>query len=85
MAVLEGALERAQSSGGQVLGVSADAGTGKSRLCAEFVDKCRARGILVHEGRGVAHGKSVPMLPMLELWRSFYGIAETDGPEATRA
>jgi adenylate cyclase len=85
MAVLEGALERAQSSGGQVLGVSADAGTGKSRLCAEFVDKCRARGIPVHEARGVAHGKSVPMLPMLELWRSFYGIAETDGPEATRA
>jgi class 3 adenylate cyclase len=85
MAVLEAALERAHAGSGQVVGVAADAGTGKSRLCAEFVDGLRARGIPVLEARGVAHGKSIPMLPMLELWRAFYGIGEEDGPEATRA
>jgi class 3 adenylate cyclase/tetratricopeptide (TPR) repeat protein len=85
MAVLEAALERARGGSGQVVGVVAEAGTGKSRLCAEFLDGCRARGIPVLEGHGVAHGKSIPMLPMLELWRAFFGIADGDGAEATRA
>jgi class 3 adenylate cyclase/tetratricopeptide (TPR) repeat protein len=85
MAVLEAALERTKTDGGQVLGVVADAGTGKSRLCAEFIESCRAQGIQVLEARGVAHGKAIPMLPMLELWRAFYGIGEGDDPEASRA
>jgi class 3 adenylate cyclase/tetratricopeptide (TPR) repeat protein len=85
IAVLEAALERTKTDGGQVLGVVADAGTGKSRLCAEFMEGCRAKGIQVLEARGVAHGKAIPMLPMLELWRAFYGIGEDDDPEATRA
>ncbi len=85
MAVLTGALERARNGGGQVVGVVADAGTGKSRLCAEFLDGCRAQGIQILAGHGVAHGKSIPMLPMLELWRAFYGITDDDKPEAARA
>ena len=85
MAVLTAALERARSGGGQVVGVVADAGTGKSRLCAEFLDICRAQGIPILAGHGVAHGKAIPMLPMLELWRAFYGITDDDTPEATRA
>ena len=85
MAVLTDALERARNGGGQVVGVVADAGTGKSRLCAEFLDGCRARGIQILAGRGVAHGKSIPMLPMLELWRAFYGITDDDKPETARA
>ncbi len=85
MGILEAALERARSDGGQVVGVMAAAGTGKSRLCAEFIEGVRARGIPVLEGRGVAHGKSIPMLPMLEVWRGFYGIEEEDSAEAARA
>lgn len=85
MAVLTAALERARSGSGQVVGVVADAGTGKSRLCAEFLDGCRAEGIPILAGHGVAHGKAIPMLPMLELWRAFYGITDDDTPEATRA
>jgi len=81
MSLIEAAFERAQSGNGQVMGVVADAGTGKSRLCAEFIDRVRAKGVPVLEGRGVAHGKSIPMLPMLEVWRSFYGIDEDDSPE----
>ena len=85
MSALQVALERARAGSGQVVGVGADAGTGKSRLCAEFIDGCRADGIPILEARGVAHGKSIPMLPMLELWRAFYGISEGDDPETTRA
>ncbi len=85
MAALDAALERARSGSGQVVGVVAEAGIGKSRLCAEFIESCRASGIPVLEGRGVAHGKAIPTLPMLEMWRAFYGIRDSDGPETTRA
>src|SRR4029077_5087818 len=61
MAALDAALERARSGNGQVVGVVAEAGTGKSRLCAEFIESCRTSGIPVLEGRGVAHGKAIPM------------------------
>jgi class 3 adenylate cyclase len=81
---LEAAFERA-SDGGQVVGVMAEAGTGKSRLCAEFVERCRSRGITVLEARGVAHGKAIPMLPMLELWRGVFRIGEEDNADAVRA
>jgi adenylate cyclase len=85
MSVLTAALDRARSGGGQVVGVVAEAGTGKSRLCAEFLDGCRAQGIPVLGGHGVAHGKAIPMLPMLQVWRAFYGITDDDPPEAARA
>src|SRR4030095_5103589 len=85
MAALDAALERARGGHGQMVGVVAEAGTGKSRLCAEFVESCRARGIPILEGRGVAHGKAIPMLPMLEMWRAFYEIGDGDSPETTRA
>jgi class 3 adenylate cyclase/tetratricopeptide (TPR) repeat protein len=85
MAFLEAALERSRGGAGQIVGVVAEAGTGKSRLCTEFLDTCRARGIPVVEGRGVSHGQAIPMLPMLEMWRAYYGISESDRPEAVRA
>ncbi len=84
MAILEKALERAQT-GGQVVGIMAEPGAGKSRLCAEFVEHCRSQGFALNEARGVPHGKSIPMLPMLELWRNFFTITESDSPEEARA
>ncbi len=62
----------------------ADAGTGKSRLCFEFAERCRSRGFTVIEARGVAHGRRVPLLPMLELFRAFFGIQEGDAALAVR-
>jgi class 3 adenylate cyclase len=83
-ALLESALERALAGQGQVVGVVADAGTGKSRLCFEFVERCRARGILVHEAQGVAHGKTLAYLPVLQLLRAYFEITERDGPQTAR-
>jgi class 3 adenylate cyclase len=84
VAALEAALARAAAGDGQVVGVVAEAGVGKSRLCAEFVQRCRARGISVHEARCVAHGKMVPYLPVLELLRGYFGIGEQDTAQDTR-
>ena len=38
---LEGILARSLESNGQVVGVVGDAGVGKSRLCREFIERCR--------------------------------------------
>jgi adenylate cyclase len=45
MRTLDAALEQAQAGNGQVVGIVAEAGVGKSRLCFEFLERCRARGM----------------------------------------
>ena len=67
LATLSAALDRALSGGGQVFGVVAEAGTGKSRLCDQFVQDCRKQGLTVHVAHCPAHGVTVPLLPVLEL------------------
>jgi class 3 adenylate cyclase len=84
MAALEAALGRAVEGNGQIVGVVAHPGFGKSRLCFEFAERCRARGITVYEARGVPHGKLIPFLPILELFRAFFRITDQDGSEAAR-
>jgi class 3 adenylate cyclase/tetratricopeptide (TPR) repeat protein len=84
MQTLESALERATEGNGQVVGVVADAGTGKSRLCFEFVERCRAQGMTVIEGHAVAHGKNIPYLPMLQAFRTYYGITDQDSDRIAR-
>ena len=62
----------------------AEAGTGKSRLCFEFLERCRARGMRVYEGRAVAHGRNIPFLPILELFRAYFGITDEDDDRSAR-
>jgi adenylate cyclase len=76
MAVLEAALTRSREGHGQVVGVVAEAGIGKSRLSFEFVERCRARGTVVYEAQALAHGRMIPFLPVLQLLRSLFGISE---------
>ncbi|HEX4711593.1 TIR domain-containing protein [Phenylobacterium sp.] len=83
--LLHDAIRQADAGDGQVIGVVAEAGAGKSRLCFEFLESCRADGIPVYEGRAVSHGRNIPLLPVLEVFRSFFGIRTEDDGEAARA
>jgi class 3 adenylate cyclase/tetratricopeptide (TPR) repeat protein len=84
MHVLESALARASEGTAQVIGIVGEAGLGKSRLCFEFLERCRARGVMTYETTGVAHGKAIPFLPLLRLWRAFYGITDQDSAATAR-
>ena len=84
MAVLTAALEQALHGDGRVVGVAGAAGLGKSRLCYEFAEHCRSRGILVVRAHAVAHGSAVPFLPVLDLLRVYFGVTEQDTPRAAR-
>jgi class 3 adenylate cyclase/tetratricopeptide (TPR) repeat protein len=84
MATLEAALEQAVAGTAQVVGIVAEPGTGKSRLCYEFAERCRTRGILVYEAHGLSHAKLVSFHPVLEWLRAIFRITEKDGNEAAR-
>jgi class 3 adenylate cyclase/tetratricopeptide (TPR) repeat protein len=84
MDVLEDALETAMEGSGRVVSVVGEAGIGKSRLCFEFVERCRTRGIEVHTAHAVPYSRAVPFFPILGLFRSYFGIAEQDTPQEAR-
>jgi predicted ATPase len=84
MRVLESALTRSEHGEGQVITVVAPAGTGKSRLCFELVERCRAKGLVVLEAQAAAHGRSIPLRPVLEMFRQRFGIGDRDSDLAAR-
>jgi class 3 adenylate cyclase len=85
IATLEKALRRAQQGQGMVLGVEGAPGVGKSRLCLEFVSRCRQRGLRVAEAHCPAHARTLSHFAMLELLRSFFlGDARSEGDVARR-
>ena len=84
MEALEAALERARVGEGGVVGVVAEAGTGKTRLCFEFLERCRAAQVPVSEGSAVAHGQHIPYLPILQIMREYFEISERDDDRAVQ-
>ena len=78
MQTLEAALARTQAGHGQVIGLVGEPGLGKSRLCLEFVARCRSQGLPVFEAHCPAHGKNIPYLPILELFRNYFEIKADD-------
>jgi class 3 adenylate cyclase/tetratricopeptide (TPR) repeat protein len=84
LTTLDAALEQARSGSGVVVGVVGEAGVGKSRLCHEFLERARRRGIPVYEAQGQAHGREIPFLPVLQMMRSYFAIAESDTDQQAR-
>ena len=84
LAVLDQALARALQGLPSVVGISAAAGLGKSRLCFEFGERCRRRAVFVSEARCFVHGRATPMLPIIEMLRTFFYISPIDQAEVVR-
>jgi adenylate cyclase len=82
---LSSSLDLAREGRGQVVRVVGDAGVGKSRLCHDFVQRCRRRGMPVYVAHCVSHGQAVAFLPILELVRSYLGVGERDRADDARA
>ncbi len=84
MAILRSAHQRALNGQGNVVGVVGEPGVGKSRLCHEFLELNREMGVTICQANCASHIKTVPLLPVLQLLRSVFGIAEKDPEEETR-
>jgi adenylate cyclase len=84
LAALEAALDRVGQGSGEVVGIVAEPGVGKSRLCHEFIARCRERGYEVNYGTGQAHARRIPFGAALDMLRAYFGIAEDDDPRRAR-
>jgi class 3 adenylate cyclase/tetratricopeptide (TPR) repeat protein len=84
MAALDEALARAERGEGAAVGIVAEPGIGKSRLCHEFAERCRERGIEVFECQAQAHARSIPFIPVLQMLRSYFGIVDGDPERIVR-
>ena len=77
-------LANAANGDAGVVGIAGEAGTGKSRLCFEFAERCRERDIRVYEARVRAHGHATPYQPVLELLRDYFSIEATHSAAEAR-
>jgi class 3 adenylate cyclase/tetratricopeptide (TPR) repeat protein len=81
---LEEAREQAYAGSGQVVGIVGEHGVGKSRLCAEFAERCRERGMPVYHVAAQAQARSAPLMPVLALLRDFFGVGERESEVISR-
>jgi adenylate cyclase len=84
MGTLTAALELAQRGEGVAIGIVAEPGVGKSRLCHEFAQHCRQEGAEVFEAQAQSHGTTTPFMPVLQMLRAFFAIGERDPEQAVR-
>jgi predicted ATPase/class 3 adenylate cyclase len=78
LATLDTALGTAMGGSGQIVGIAAEAGMGKSRLVAEFVRAARRRGLLVAFGECQSYGSTASYSVWREIWRRLLAIDDND-------
>ncbi len=81
LATLEELFGQVASGNGQVVGIVAEAGAGKSRLLYEFRQRLQDTPVTYLEGRCLSYGSASPYHPILDVLRHNCGITDTDSPE----
>jgi class 3 adenylate cyclase/tetratricopeptide (TPR) repeat protein len=77
LAQLDARLGEAAAGRGKVVGISAEAGMGKSRLIAEFVREARGRGLFVAFGECQSFGTATSYAVWREIWRALFAVPES--------
>ncbi len=77
MQVAEQHLHLARGGRGQVVGICAEAGMGKSRLVAEVIRMAARGDMVVHSGECLSHGSNSSYLPWNSLLLGLFGIDPT--------
>lgn len=81
LSYLEQQLARAQDSGsGRLIGITAEAGMGKSRLAAKVIGRALSMGWACYGGHGVSHGVTSPYLAWRPLLRGLLGLEGEQAP-----
>jgi class 3 adenylate cyclase/predicted ATPase len=81
LATLEAVFAQVEAGHGQVVGIVAEAGGGKSRLLYEFRQRLQNKQVTYLEGRCLSYGSTIPYHPWLDVLRHNCDISETDSPE----
>jgi class 3 adenylate cyclase/tetratricopeptide (TPR) repeat protein len=84
LAVLQELWEQTADGHGQVVGITGEAGAGKSRLVYEFHSRLLRSQATWLTGRCLSYGTGIPYLPLAHMLRSAGGITESDPPAEIR-
>lgn len=79
---LEARLERILNGQGCVIGISGEAGIGKSRLLAKIADIAKGRGVFVAAGECQSYGSQTSYLVWREVWSTLFRIDRRLSAEA---
>jgi predicted ATPase/class 3 adenylate cyclase/DNA-binding winged helix-turn-helix (wHTH) protein len=82
LALLAELFEHVEGGQGQVVGIVAEAGGGKSRLLYEFGQSLAGKRVTYLAGRCLSYGQALPYHPIIDLLRTNCGITEADSPAA---
>jgi len=72
LASIEQKLDQALLGHGQIIGITAEAGMGKSRLMAEVIQLARRRHVLGYGGECQSYGSNTSYLVWRNIWRGFF-------------
>src|SRR5262249_34235399 len=81
LAILDELFQQVENGQGQVVGVVAEAGGGKSRLLYEFRQRLQEKRVTYLEGRCVSYGSTIPYHPIVDLLRNHCALTENESPE----
>ena len=82
LTTLAALFEHGERGQGQVVGIVAEAGGGKSRLLYEFRQRVAGKRVTYLEGRCLSYGHAMPYHPIIDFLRHNCGITEADSIEA---
>ena len=74
LSLIEQKLDLALQGQGQIVGITAEAGMGKSRLMAEVIRMARGRGTIGYGGECQSYGTSTSYLVWRNIWRRFFQL-----------
>ncbi len=74
LALIEQKLDLALRGRGQIIGITAEAGMGKSRLMAEVIRLARGRNVIGYGGECQSYGTSTSYLVWQDIWRGFFQL-----------
>ena len=74
LSLVDEKLKMALQGKGQVIGISAEAGMGKSRLVAEVIRLARKRGFVGYGGACQSSGTNTPYLVWQSIWQAFFDL-----------
>jgi class 3 adenylate cyclase/tetratricopeptide (TPR) repeat protein len=84
LGVLLAGVERVQDGEGSVIGIRAEAGSGKTRLLDEFKSRVEAE-VQWLEGRAYAYGENIPFAALIDLISNAIDVGEDDTPASISA
>ena len=74
LAISKGKLEAVRGDRGQILGIVAEAGMGKSRLAAEVIQQAEEQNLSVLVGECQSYGTKTSYMVWQTIWRNFFNV-----------